>query len=148
VQQRRAESAVEDEDEGDEVIERYRLRSVVTHKGWHDSGHYICYRRRKRTAKPHRERPSTAASEIKQEVTENVQEILEEKESGEEEDKGNESDGIVGLGFEEEISRPIEQVDSRTKWWEISDEVVLGVNKADVLAKRKGVYILFYERTL
>lgn len=54
----------------------------------------------------------------------------------------------MGLGFEEEISRPIEQVDSRTKWWEISDEVVLGVSKVDVLAKRKGVYILFYERTL
>lgn len=131
------------------MIERYRLRSVVTHKGWHDSGHYICYRRRKRTAKPHRER-SLEGIDFKGDVTENVEEILEEKEGGTGggEDKGEESDGIVGLGFEEEISRPIEQVDSRTKWWEISDEVVLGVSKVDVLAKRKGVYILFYERTL
>jgi hypothetical protein len=78
------------------------------------------------------------------EVTHDLQEIVEEKR----EDKGEESDGIVGLGFDEEIARPIEQVDSRTKWWEISDEVVLGVSKGDVLAKRKGVYILFYERTL
>jgi hypothetical protein len=142
VQQRQTESAVEDEDD-DEYLEKYRLRSVVTHKGWHDSGHYICYRRRKRLPRPPRERASTGGSVDKGEVMHDVQEIGE----GKGEDKGEELDAIVGLGFEEEIARPVEQVDSRTKWWEISDEVVLGVNKGDVLAKRTGVYILFYERT-
>ena len=141
VARRKEASGVEDDEE--DLSENYRLRSVVTHKGWHDSGHYICYRRRRRTPKPHREHPSTGGSEIKDETTHEVQKIPGNKS----EDKGEESDGVVGLGFEE-IARPIKQVDSRTKWWEISDEVVLGVSKEDVLAKRKGVYILFYERTL
>jgi len=50
---------------------------------------------------------------------------------------------FVGSGLD---STGIEQVDSRTKWWEISDEVVVGVHGDDVLSKRKGAYILFYER--
>jgi ubiquitin carboxyl-terminal hydrolase 16 len=149
VEQRRVGAAVE-EDEEDEFMEKYRLRSVVTHKGWHDSGHYLCYRRRKRDRKPHRERSSMASTlESKDTVTHEVQEITEEKAV---EDKGEESEGVAGLGFEEEIAKidkiDYSQRDSRTRWWEISDEVVLAVNRSDVLSKRKGVYILFYERTV
>ena len=144
IAQQKAEFAVEDDDE--DFVESYCLRSVVTHKGWHDSGHYICYRRRKRTARPNRELSSAGGSEvIVGETTHNVQETPERKAD---EDKGEGSDVVLGLEFEEESTRPIERADSRTKWWEISDEVVLGVSKGDVLAKRKGVYILFYERKL
>lgn len=150
VELRKEEEAISDDDEdGGEYNERYRLMSVVTHKGGHDNGHYICYRRRKRVRKPHRQlqrhTDSAVNEQIKDDVVQNVEEIPQDKPDNQVTvDKGYESDGAIGLGFEESV--PIEQPDSRTKWWEISDEVVNGVNRTDVLSKRKGVYILFYER--
>jgi Ubiquitin carboxyl-terminal hydrolase len=147
---RKEEEAISDDDEDvSEYNERYRLMSVVTHKGGHDNGHYICYRRRKRVRKSHRQlshrTDSVVNGQIKDDVIHDVEETPEDKPYNQVTvDKGYESDGANGLGFEDDV--PIEQPDSRTKWWEISDEVVNGVNRTDVLSKRKGVYILFYER--
>jgi len=148
IERRRYEDAVEDEAD---FSSRYRLMSVITHKGWHDGGHYICYRRRKRERK---QRRSHEAGKGK------VVGAMEEQEKGVNhsvDDVGDSDDGlegvekeVVGLGLEdtgvEQVDSGVEQVDSRTKWWEISDEVVNGVSKDDVLSKRKGVYILFYEK--
>lgn len=125
------------DEEGTQYAERYRLMSVVTHKGWHDSGHYICYRRRKRQRKHVRRNVPQTAEKSSIEVEE------QEKAVG-----GVEVDGaIAGLGLEEDAAG-LEWLDSRTKWWEISDEVVTGVHRDDVLLKRKGVYLLFYERAV
>ena len=125
VEMRRRDDAVEEEVEDGE---RFRLMSVVTHKGGHDSGHYICYRRRKRERRvKKRERKGSISTKEKVEQTVET-EVVEGEDSGEEQ-------GVQ-----------VEQVDSRTKWWEISDEVVWGVDREDVLNKRKGVYILFYEK--
>ena len=141
-EQRKQEEATEDEEKID-FNERYRLMSVVTHKGGHDNGHYICYRRRKKVPKPKRQHPEPSSS-----PETNVGVIVEEQEEKTEDgiNKREESNAAVGLGFEEGITR-IETPDSRTKWWEISDEVVNGVTRSDVLSKRKDIYILFYERT-
>jgi ubiquitin carboxyl-terminal hydrolase 16 len=114
------EEAVEDDEEG----EKFRLMSVVTHKGWHESGHYMCYRRRKREKKVKKERKD---GDVKENVESTVQEIAEGETAPQDE-------GLM-----------VKLVDSRTKWWEISDEVVLGVDSEHVLRQRKGVYILFYE---
>ena len=143
IERRKKEDAVEDEEDSSL---RYRLMSVVTHKGWHDGGHYICYRRRKRGKKLRRsqgERKADIASAAEEKeigVSHSVEEVGDSDENLE----GVEKD-IIGLGLED---TGIEQVDSRTKWWEISDEAVVGVEKDDVLSKQKGVYILFYERSL
>ena len=133
------ESAIEDDATG-EYTAQYRLMSLITHKGWHDSGHYMCYRRRKREKKRARQPQQRPVPE---EIYE-MQEVSPEMRT-ETVEKGNESEGMVAeLGFEE-IPR-VELVDSKTRWWEISDEHVNGVQKTDVLSNRKGVYILFYER--
>jgi len=123
------EAVVDDEDRLGE--EKYRLVSLVTHKGYHDNGHYICYRRRKR-ARRAKGRVSLSEKTAAMNIEEEREEIVD--------------DVPLGLGLEE--ITPVEQVDSRTRWWEISDEFVVGVDKTDVMAKKKGVYILFYERTL
>jgi ubiquitin C-terminal hydrolase len=138
VEIRRIEEAVEDDEE---YRERYRLTSVGTHRGGHDSGHYICYRRRRRERKPRRPRNSEA-----QEETDAVEKV---EEKGPERDEGDESEGfVVGLGLEDErLAKWEGQSFSRTKWWETSDESVVGVHVDNVLSKRKGVYLLFYERT-
>jgi len=122
----REEAVVDDEKVLGE--EKYRLMSLVTHKGYHDNGHYICYRRRKRER-----RAKVGSGLAEKEQLANLEVVKEE------------IDDDVPVGVE---SAPIEQVDSRTRWWEISDEVVTGVDKSEVLSKRKGAYILFYERTL
>ena len=118
--------------------QRYRLRSVVTHKGWHDSGHYTCYRRRKREWKPRRLAMEGSSPELAEKA----------KASDLGRDLSQEDLGMVKALNIDDDSLPTELPDSRTKWWEISDEIVAGVNRADVLSKKKGVYILFYEKGL
>jgi ubiquitin carboxyl-terminal hydrolase 16 len=139
VEIRRIEEVVEDDEE---YRESYRLMSVVTHRGGHDSGHYICYRRRRRERKPRR--PRNPESQGDPDVVEKVEEM------GAEGDGGDESEGlVVGLGLEDEkLAKWEGQAFSRTKWWETSDESVVGVHVDNVFSKRKGVYLLFYERTL
>lgn len=141
IERRKKEEAVEDDDEA--FSSQYRLMSVITHKGWHDGGHYICYRRRKREKNPrlHREgkgKPAIPTKEKGKGVSRSVEEVRDSDDNME----GVENE-TVGLGLED---TGIEKVDSRTKWWEISDEVVVGVDKDDVLSKQKGVYILLYEK--
>jgi hypothetical protein len=140
--EQRKQEAVDNKGEIDSN-ERYRLMSVVTHKGGHDNGHYICYRRRKKIPKPKRQHPEPSSIPKTEDGV--IVDAREEKDV-DGIDKVEESKTVVGLGFEEGVAR-IEQPDSRTKWWEISDEVVNGVARNDVLSKRKGAYILFYERT-
>jgi ubiquitin carboxyl-terminal hydrolase 16 len=145
VEKRKDEESIDEEDDID-YNKRYRLMSVVTHKGGHDSGHYLCYRRRKRERRSPRHLPEKSG-ESKADVIHNVMDINEEKlENGG--DNGVASEvSTIRLGFDERVTR-IEKMNSRTKWWEVSDEVVTGVNRTDVLSKRQGVYILFYERIL
>jgi len=145
-QQQKEEEAIDD-DQGEErdYNENYRLMSVVTHKGYHDSGHYISYRRRKRTRKHYNHHEPLESGEyislekvVNPKVsTENMKDIETETNGPENPSVGSEFDGIV---------TEVEAPDSRTKWWEISDDVVIGVNRTDVLSKRNGVYLLFYER--
>jgi ubiquitin C-terminal hydrolase len=130
IEQQAAEEVIDDINDSHE---QFRLMSVVTHKGGHDSGHYICYRRRKRERKARGARKSNG---VQKEEDEAVEEGI--VEGGDDE--------VARLGDRgEEL---LLEVDSRTKWWEISDEVVTGVQREDVLSKRKGVYILFYEKSL
>lgn len=141
IERRKNEEAVEDEDD---YATKYRLMSVITHKGWHDGGHYICYRRRKREKK-HKLSHGEGKGKLPintEEKGKGVSHSVEEAADSDESSEGVEKE-TVGSGPN---STGIEQVDSRTKWWEISDEVVVGIHKDDVLSKRKGVYILFYER--
>ena len=141
IERRKNEEAVEDEED---YTTKYRLMSVITHKGWHDEGHYICYRRRSREKKHRISRGEEKGKlpinteEKGKTVSHSVEAVADSDESLE----GVEKE-FVSLGLD---STEIEQVDSRTKWWEISDEVVVGVHRDDVLSKRKGVYILFYEK--
>jgi hypothetical protein len=51
-----------------------------------------------------------------------------------------------GRGETKKANRGFDGGYSRNKWWAISDEDVVGVDKMEVLSKRKEVYILFYER--
>jgi ubiquitin carboxyl-terminal hydrolase 1 len=135
-----------DEGEDGNVTEWYKLMSVVTHKGLHDSGHYICYRRRKRERKTHRR---LSVSQMTKAVTaiQNAEAVSDDKGQAAPGKREELEDGVIGSGANEEDVQ-IELVYSRRKWWEISDEVVTGVSKTDMLSKRNGVYILFYERTL
>jgi Ubiquitin carboxyl-terminal hydrolase len=100
---------------------RYSLVGVVTHLGRHDSGHYMCYRRRKRGLKrtPGGGGPDegtrTSGSDHKRVLTET---------SGKSPERG-------GYG---------------NRWWGISDEHVRAVDVTEVLSKQKEAYILFYER--
>jgi ubiquitin carboxyl-terminal hydrolase 16 len=143
--QRKEEEAINDDKTELDYNEQYRLMSVVTHKGSHDSGHYLCYRRRKRTSKPRNHR-RPKGREIKASVIHDANGIHED-EIDDVADKSDESGENVVKSEPDKSVPQIEQPDSRTKWWETSDEIVKGVNRADVLSKQKGVYILFYERT-
>jgi hypothetical protein len=142
-----------EEDKGamSEYSEKYKLMSVVTHRGFHDSGHYICYRRRRRERKDpalRERRMSEGSADSKGflALSEDVEEMVEEEKG---DDKGSESEGLVAeLVLDEGLVKWEEQSFSRSKWWETSDEIVVGVHRNDVLSKRKGVYLLFYERTL
>ena len=142
---REGQAATDDNDEKHYELqhnEKYRLRSVVTHRGVHDYGHYICYRRRRRERKsPRTDRPpaDTQGSAISESMKGIPDEIGEEK--------GSESEGLV-RGPDDGVVNWESQPFSRRKWWETSDEIVVGVQRDDVLSKRKGVYLLFYERTL
>lgn len=142
VQEKEVEAVNDDKNELDHN-EQYRLMSVVTHKGWHDSGHYLCYRRRKRGSKPHRRQ--CVDEETRRGVIHDIKRFHDDKIDYVPEN-GSESEG-TSIGSRLDVIVPqIEKPDSRTKWWEISDEIVNGVDRTDVLSKRKGVYILFYER--
>lgn len=141
IERQRNEDAVEDEED---YSSRYRLMSMITHKGWHDGGHYICYRRRKRERKQRRSHEAGKGKVVgaMEEQGKGVNHSVDDVGDSDEGREGVEKE-VVGLGLED---TGVEQVDSRIKWWEISDEVVNGVSKDDVLSKRKGVYILFYEK--
>jgi ubiquitin carboxyl-terminal hydrolase 16 len=113
----------------------YRLRSVVTHRGWHDSGHYVCYRRRKKS----RKRRQSNNDSLSKEETASGNGETDRRDISEDEEGGESKSGS------DEDSSPVDLPDSKTRWWELSDENVTGVNRLDVLAKRRGVYLLFYE---
>jgi uncharacterized UBP type Zn finger protein len=94
VDQREEEEAIDD---NADVYQTFRLMSVVTHKGSHDSGHYICYRRRKRERKHLNVRKS-----LNDNVVERTEDIVDTEE-------GDRDDGVValehngvGLGLEDE----------------------------------------------
>ena len=77
--------------------------SVVTHKGGHDNGHYVCYRRRKKVPKPKRQHPEPSSSpETKEGV---IAEVREGNRYEDGIDQGEVSDDIVGLGFEEGVTK-------------------------------------------
>jgi len=142
---REGQAATDAEDEEHyelDYSEKYKLMSVVTHRGVHDYGHYICYRRRRRERKTPRTDRRSADSKGSA-ISESMEGIT--GESGEQ--KGSESEGLAG-GLEDGLVNWESEPFSRSKWWETSDEIVIGVQRDDVLSKRKGVYLLFYERSL
>jgi len=143
---REGHAATEDEDEEHYMLEhneKYKLMSVVTHRGVHDYGHYICHRRRRRERKsPRTERLSVNSKGSA--ISGSMEGIPDERGEG----KGGESEeSVVGLVLDDGLVNWENQSFSRSKWWETSDEIVIGVQRDDVLSKRKGVYLLFYERT-
>jgi ubiquitin carboxyl-terminal hydrolase 16 len=205
------------------LSEAYKLVSVVTHRGWHDSGHYICYRRRKRLARQIQETKRISSREHDEfgmdiekddpieskkgdnEETEVLSDVQDQIDVGIEaagDETGEKSEvqilgdhpltiaEIIEKHHDKEKSEPTlddtrkgdnpeaktqiqtstepqtqvsenyaiplkpkrkedllsEPPESHSKWWEISDESVVGVTREDVLSKQKGAYILFYQK--
>ncbi|KAK7749475.1 ubiquitin-specific protease ubp1 [Cytospora paraplurivora] len=112
----------------------YELRSVVTHYGRHENGHYVCYRR-------HPRRTTQASVSSKQE--------------GEAEQPANLADEFYSINDNDTDSR-LEQTsttldteepygdDADPQWWRLSDETVTKVTEQDVLSQG-GVFMLFYD---
>lgn len=95
----------------------YELRSVVTHQGQHENGHYICYR--KHTSSPP-EKQDFPNSELTGEDTKTLD---------------DEKNTLVDASHGEEDS---------DQWWRLSDESVWDVTEENVLAQG-GVFMLFYD---
>ncbi|CAJ2508040.1 Uu.00g092260.m01.CDS01 [Anthostomella pinea] len=103
----------------------YQLRSVITHQGRHENGHYICYRRHPART-PKTDEPSEKGCNT----------LLNEDDSSIRDDE----DTLVGDRSTENIDS-----DSDLKWWRMSDESVWEVSK-DVVLGQGGVFMLFYDR--
>ncbi|KAI2623369.1 cysteine proteinase [Hypoxylon sp. NC1633] len=101
----------------------YELRAVITHKGHHENGHYICYRKH-----PYR---SSERSDAKVKHSD----LLDEDDCGTSDDENMLVGGHSGANTESDI---------KSKWWQLSDESVLEVTEDEVLAQG-GVFMLFYD---
>ena len=99
----------------------YRLASIITHRGGHNSGHYETFRRQSAKQSSH------GADQI------DSIDSAPNREAG------------VKLSSANQQQR--KKKGSQRKWWCISDDKIGGCNTVDVLAKQAEVYILLYERT-
>ncbi|KAI1810951.1 cysteine proteinase [Poronia punctata] len=95
----------------------YELRAVITHRGRHENGHYVCYRKHPRDS------PT--------------------KESA----NGQTDSTAVQAGSDEGSQQNPElgNMDESAKWWRLSDETVWEVSEESVLAQDDSAFMLFYD---
>lgn len=114
----------------------YELRAVVTHYGRHENGHYVCYRKHPRAPTTREEdgtveksdQPAQLASDEHSDDTSSIH----EKEPGDEDH------------FLEASETPVEEPQTDSQWWRLSDQDVTPVTEETVLAQG-GVFMLFYD---
>lgn len=103
----------------------YKLRSVVVHRGQHNSGHYICYKQRPWRNPNLSDEDATAESDVASPITKQV------------------------FGCEEKSCHPPPMDvddDVPMQWWCLSDTTVYRVDANDVTeGQQRGVFMLFYE---
>jgi len=104
----------------------YELRSVVTHYGRHENGHYICYRRHPYASDSPaaNTKPSSSVDGDRDDVDEHEQdEALLSR--GDSDDSGDDS--------------------TDKDWWRLSDHNVSKVDEETISSLSPGVFMLFYE---
>jgi len=103
----------------------YKLRSVVVHRGHHDSGHYICYKQRPWRNPKLSDEDATTEGDATPPLTKHV------------------------FGWEEKFCEPPPKEDDEDvpmQWWCLSDTTVYQVTADDVTkGQQRGVFMLFYE---
>lgn len=112
----------------------YELRSVVTHYGRHENGHYVCYRRH-----PRRITQASVSSDREREA-EQPANLADEYDSIN--DNGNDS-RLEQTSTTPDTEEPYDD-DADPQWWRLSDETVTKVTEQDVLSQG-GVFMLFYD---
>lgn len=147
---------------------RYRLLSIVTHKGGHNSGHYETFRRQwvsppvVEEEMAVKELPPTESPRIS--VADNEIELLSKEESLESESHPtgvsvshqNKSHTMSAATTRFMAQSPRLKATSQAKiadrkrkaqdrWWRISDDKVKECKLSDVLGMQKEIYLLFYE---
>ncbi|KFA62159.1 hypothetical protein S40285_01695 [Stachybotrys chlorohalonatus IBT 40285] len=108
----------------------YELRAAVTHSGRHENGHYICYRKFPRPARPPQLLPN---EDEKQPASTETDDAF---------------DGDPAKSVLEEKARTIEDDAEESKemdWWRLSDHNVTMVDEETVLGLSPGVFMLFYD---
>ncbi|KLU92738.1 hypothetical protein MAPG_11640 [Magnaporthiopsis poae ATCC 64411] len=124
----------------------YELRAVVTHQGRHENGHYICYRKHPRPAKP----PRPGSSDDKKEAATPPNLAPDDP-------VGSSGNKATASASEVETRPPAAQNPSSDRkeaaeeeeeedadWWRLSDESVVKVSE-DVVQSQGGVFMLFYD---
>jgi ubiquitin carboxyl-terminal hydrolase 1 len=132
----------------------YRLAAVVCHYGGHNSGHYVCFRRKPRSPSAGTRRfypprmPHMFGCECKRCTTEGPIRDLDSEEEEEEEEQ--ESTNKYGDGHHEESAKKRRRIaparSAYSGWLRISDDSVREVGLDAVLAEGSGAFMLYYER--
>lgn len=99
----------------------YELRSVVTHAGHHEDGHYICYRKHPRIS-------SMRSQKFRDKSSASGPDGI-----GESKYDPMEADSIGGKDSEE------------MDWWRLSDHNVSKVDEGTISRLSQGVFMLFYD---
>ncbi|KAJ9148329.1 Ubiquitin carboxyl-terminal hydrolase 1 [Pleurostoma richardsiae] len=110
----------------------YELRAVITHRGRHENGHYICYRKHSRTSRTEQdekfENKADQPPQLAMEVDADDVSSLHEQESG-----------------KDQPHKTLESVnEAESRWWMLSDQNVSQVSEEHVLGQG-GVFMLFYD---
>ena len=119
----------------------YALRSVITHTGRHDNGHYICYREH-----PVANQPPKPARAVEKHDSESLQSGDTQPESG---DAYHDASREMEVGGTDDERRDERSTDGEQptgmQWWRLSDEKVTKTDVSEVL-NQGNVFMLFYER--
>jgi ubiquitin carboxyl-terminal hydrolase 1 len=104
----------------------YELRSVVTHYGRHENGHYICYRRHPYAS------DSPAANSKPSSTVDGDRDDVDEHEQDE---------ALLSRGDSDDSGDNSTDKD----WWRLSDHNVSKVDEETISSLSPGVFMLFYE---
>lgn len=105
----------------------YELRSVVTHYGRHENGHYICYRRHPYASDSH-VAPSKPSPSL----------------NGDRDDVDDEEQNEASSSQDDFDHVPPDE-STNMDWWRLSDHNVSKVDEETISSLSPGVFMLFYE---
>jgi len=147
---------------GFERIE-YRLKSIITHRGGHHSGHYETFRRQVARPPLHPGQESAAASDgthtdassgIRPSTRDSQQTL--DRRNGEvdaaqstlllKDQDGSPAKPSRSASTKSSHKHRDKRKEVDNKWWRISDDRSSDCRTKDVLAMQKEAYLLFYER--